>query len=141
MISQAISNPIFPTQNTSAAAGVSFLQSAIPYAIEWGFIIGAVVFFFMLLIGAIKWISSGGDKQKVEDAKGTLTNAFIGLVILFAVFAILGLLDIFFNINLLKFTIPTLSNSSGSGGNTCSGFVCQGPTHCEMSGGPHCVNN
>ena len=121
----SISNPIFPTQNTSGAAGVSFLQSAIPYAIEWGFIIGAVIFFFMLLIGAIKWISSGGDKQKVEDAKGTLTNAFIGLVILFAVFAILGLLDTFFNVNLLKFTIPTLSNPGGGGGsgrsNRCRG--------------------
>jgi hypothetical protein len=73
-----------------------------------GFVVGAVVFFFILIIGAIQWISSGGDKQTVETARGKVTNAIIGLIILFAVFAILQLINTFFKIQILNFTLPTL---------------------------------
>jgi len=138
-----ITNPVLSTINTSGSAAVPFLQRAIPAAIEILFVVGAVVFFFMLVIGAIQWIASGGDKGAIEAARGKIVNAIIGIVILFAVFAVVTLIGKFFNVNLLNLTIPNFSNSSGGGGNTCTGFVCQGPTHCEeMPGGlPHCVNN
>jgi cbb3-type cytochrome oxidase subunit 3 len=138
-----ITNPILPSPAAGGAenAGLALLQKFIPYAIIWGLILGVVIFFFMFLIGGIKWISSGGDKQKLEEARGTITNALIGLIILLALFAIIGLVGTFFHVNLLNLTIPTLSGGS-SGGNTCTGFTCQGPTHCQLDGGlPHCVNN
>ncbi len=105
-----ITNPILPSPagGSSGSAGLALVQKFIPYAIQWGFIIGVIIFFFMLLIGAIKWIASSGDKQKLEDARGTITSALIGLVILLAVFAIIQLVGVFFNVNLLKLTLPTL---------------------------------
>lgn len=105
-----ITNPILPTPSTGSSgnAGVTFLQKSIPAAISLGFVVGAVVFFFILIIGAIQWISSGGDKQTVETARGKVTNAIIGLIILFAVFAILQLINTFFKIQILNFTLPTL---------------------------------
>ena len=105
-----ITNPILPTPatGTSGNAGVTFLQKALPAVISLGFIVGVVVFFFMLIIGAIQWISSGGDKQALETAKGKVSSALIGLVILLAAFAMIQFLNTFFNVHLLQFTLPTL---------------------------------
>ena len=105
-----ITNPILPSPSTGASgnAGVTFLQKAVPAAITLGFIVGVIVFFFTLLIGGIQWISSGGDKQAVEAARGKVSNALIGLVILFALSAIIQLLNTFFGVHLLQLTLPTL---------------------------------
>lgn len=100
-----ITNPVLQNSGTS---GISFLQKAIPAAITLGFVIGVIIFFFVLITGAIQWISSGGDKQAVEAARGKVSNALIGLVILFAVFAIIQLLNTFFDIHLLQLTLPKL---------------------------------
>ena len=63
-------------------------------------IIAAVVFFFMLLIGGIRWITSGGDKTQTEAARSQVTAALVGLVIVFAAWAILQLIEAFFGISL-----------------------------------------
>jgi hypothetical protein len=110
----SITNPVLgnPPSGASGNAGVTFLQKAIPAAITLGFVVGIIVFFFMLLIGAIKWISSAGDKTALEGARSTITNALIGLVILFALFAIIQLINTFFGLHLMNLTLPTIAGSS-----------------------------
>ena len=63
-------------------------------------IIASVVFFFMLLIGGIRWITSGGDKANTENARNQVTAAFVVLVIVFAAWAILQLIEAFFGISI-----------------------------------------
>ena len=63
-------------------------------------IIAAIVFFFMLLIGGIRWITSGGDKAQTEAARNQVTSALVGLVIVFAAWAILQLIEAFFGISI-----------------------------------------
>jgi hypothetical protein len=70
-------------------------------------IIAALVFFFILVIGGIRWIMSGGDKAGTEAARAQITNALVGLVIVFAAWAIIQMLEIFFGIDLLEFTLPS----------------------------------
>jgi hypothetical protein len=48
----------------------------------------------------------------LEGARGTITSALIGLVILFAAFAIIKLIQTFFGISILNFTLPTLAGAS-----------------------------
>lgn len=74
-------------------------------------IIAALVFFFMLVWGGIRYITSGGDKGQTEAARGQITAALIGLVIVFAAWAIINLVNIFFGINILSLEIP---NAQGS---------------------------
>lgn len=50
-----------------------------------------VVFLFFLLLGGIQWITSGGDKESLAKAKGKITSAIIGLIIVFSAWAILSL--------------------------------------------------
>lgn len=52
------------------------------------FVIAAILAFAYLIYGAISWITSGGDKAKVEAARNHLTSAVIGLLILAAVWGI-----------------------------------------------------
>lgn len=55
-----------------------------------------------LIYGGIQWISSGGDKGKLEEAKAKLTNGIIGLGIVVSAWAVYLLLDYFFGIGLAK---------------------------------------
>jgi len=56
------------------------------------FVLAAALTFFYLIAGAIAWITSGGDKGKVEEARNKITAAVIGLLILAATWAIFVLI-------------------------------------------------
>lgn len=75
-------------------------------AIRLILIVAALVFFFILVIGGIKWIVSGGDKTKTEGARNQITAALVGLVIVFAAWAIIKLIYVFFNVDILSLTLP-----------------------------------
>lgn len=64
--------------------------------------IGTVFFVIYFVLGAFEWISSGGDKGKAEKARNRMMNGAIGLVIIVASYAILGLLGSFIGIDLLN---------------------------------------
>jgi len=70
-------------------------------------VIAALAFFFILVIGGIKWILSGGDKTHTEGARNQITAALVGLVIVFSAWAIVKLIDTFFGINILQLDLPT----------------------------------
>lgn len=71
-------------------------------------IAAAVVFFFWLVLGGIKWIMSGGDKARVEGARDQVTHALIGLVIVFSAFAIARLVDVLFGVDIFNLTIKRI---------------------------------
>lgn len=70
------------------------------------FIIAALIFFFMLVVGGIQWMVSGGDKAATEGARGRITAALIGLIIVFAAWAIMKLIEQFLGISILGTAIP-----------------------------------
>lgn len=74
----------------------------VQYGIQLILVLAAVIFFFILVTGGIRWITSGGDKGQTEAARAQITAAFIGLVVVFAAWAILGLVGTFFGVNLLS---------------------------------------
>ncbi|RLC31705.1 hypothetical protein DRH13_02670 [Candidatus Woesebacteria bacterium] len=70
-------------------------------------VIAALVFFFILVIGGIRWIASGGDKAQTETARNQITAALVGLVIVFAAWAIVQLINTFFGVDIFSLTLPT----------------------------------
>jgi len=52
--------------------------------------IGIIAALLFLIWGAIKWIISGGDKEKVAAARGHIIAAIIGLVVLLLAVVILN---------------------------------------------------
>lgn len=80
-------------------------------AISLVLILVSVVFFFILVIGGLKWVTSGGDEKKVAAARSQITNALIGLAIVFAAWAIMQLIGTIFNVNILDLTLPTFGGN------------------------------
>ena len=76
--------------------------------IKLAMVIAAIVFFFILVIGGIRWIMSGGDKAQTEGARSQITAALVGLVIVFAAWAILALVKTFFDVDIFQLTLPTI---------------------------------
>ncbi|KKR49701.1 MAG: hypothetical protein UT84_C0021G0007 [Candidatus Curtissbacteria bacterium GW2011_GWA1_40_16] len=70
-----------------------------------------VAAFIFLLIGGIRWIMAGGDEKAVAGARGTITAALIGLVIVLVAYAIIRLVEIFFSVSIITggVTIPTIT--------------------------------
>lgn len=99
-----------PTLNTTlqGKTGVEFVGSLITTVISLFFVVGAIVFVFMLLYGGLQWISSGGDKGAVEQAKGRISNALIGIIVLFAVIALVVVVERVTGTNLLLIDIGPL---------------------------------
>ncbi len=80
-------------------------------AISLVMLVVALVFFFMLVLGGLKWVMSGGDQKAVEAARSQITNALIGLAIVFAAWAIMKLIGVVFGVDLFNFTIPTFTGT------------------------------
>ena len=62
-------------------------------------ILAFFLFLIYFLIGGLNWISSAGDKSKLEGARDTLTNAVIGLAITAAAWAVWLLVQKFFGVS------------------------------------------
>ncbi|MCR4326783.1 MAG: hypothetical protein NUV52_03960 [Candidatus Roizmanbacteria bacterium] len=52
------------------------------------FIVGGLLVAYQLFMAALNWINSHGEKDKIEKAQKQITNAIIGLAILFATMAL-----------------------------------------------------
>lgn len=100
-------NPFF-SRNPRGQSGSEFFSNILSLAITAIIIIGGLYFFFMLTLGAIKWLSSGGDKGQVQSARDQITHALVGLVILFSAWAIAGLVETIFGINLIQIDLSSV---------------------------------
>ena len=73
-------------------------------------------FMFNLLIGAIQWISAGGDKNTLQQAQQRILNAFLGLLIVVAGWTILALASRFLGLDLLIVDPSSIINNLSPGG-------------------------
>lgn len=51
--------------------------------------IAGIALFVMLLVGGFKFLFSAGDQKQLEEARGTITNAIMGLVVIVTAYLIL----------------------------------------------------
>jgi len=65
-----------------------------------------VALFIMLIVGGYGFLFSGGDQKKLEKARGTITSAVIGVVVIIAAYLILKTIQLFTGVNVTQFTIP-----------------------------------
>ena len=107
------------TDNVNLAAPTGFTElgkitfnNLVTGGVKLVLVAAALIFFFILIVGGIRWILSGGDENQVKEARAQITNALIGLGLVFLIFMVLRLIGLFFGIdsleNNLKLTMPTL---------------------------------
>lgn len=72
-------------------------------------IVAVLLALFFLIWGAIRWITSGGDKSKLEGARTAIISAIVGLILAFLAFFILNVLTFLFTgKGITDFPIPTI---------------------------------
>lgn len=85
---------IDPITNKGLAAGAQAMDAgtgfAFYFATIWKLIVilGGLALILYLAYGGVQWLTAGGDKQKLEKAQSSISNALMGMVILAGGYAI-----------------------------------------------------
>ena len=74
---------------TAAGSAEGIVQTIILNVIVLFFAIGGIGTVIYFIWGAVDWILSGGDKEKVSNARKKMTHAIIGLMLLALSFVII----------------------------------------------------
>lgn len=94
---------------TPAGFKITDIGSLISGVIQLLLVVAGLIAFLYLLMGGIQWITSGGDKAGVDAARQKILAAIIGLVIVFATWALIRLIEAFIGVSIISgpITIPT----------------------------------
>lgn len=94
-----------PLCNLSGDKFGTYLSQIITFA----FVASIIIALAFLIYGGIKWVTSGGEKASVEEARNHVIAAVVGLIIVFLSYFILSLVVFFFTgTPLNQIIIPTL---------------------------------
>jgi len=131
---QAQNTVPIPIEQELSAFNVNLdLNSIVNAVVSTLIILGSVVLFFYIILGAYKWMTAGGDKARVDEARQTFTNGLIGMAILASIYAISQLIGNFFGLTPTapgsSYTPPTPQDCTGPGNAClCGGTMCN--TYC-----------
>lgn len=106
-------SPVYAAQDWANAAGCTVSEVATIKGFECLFsnfisvilAFAGIVLFIMLVTGGFRYLVSGGDPKAVESAKGTLTQAIVGIVILVLAFLILKLIETITGVPVTQFKV------------------------------------
>lgn len=104
------------------------------------YIVSTISFFFILLMGGFKWITSSGDEKKLASARASITHGAIGLGIVFIAWALMTLIGNLFDFDPFKLQIIPFTNSSDSNGQGGSGSPNSGSDTYSSSGNPNRID-
>lgn len=74
------------------------LASVVTEALKYVFPIAGIILLAYLVWGGFDYLTSMGDAKKAEAARGKITNAIIGFIIIFVAYWIVQLLDYSLNL-------------------------------------------
>ncbi len=95
--------------NGNGAPTIKCLEIVVGNLVFISSTIAILILFVMLIIGALRFITSSGNADKIKNAKSTLTYAFLGLILFVAAYLIINVIDILFiggQGKLLRLEIP-----------------------------------
>ena len=104
-----LTNPVLPPSlgSGSNSQGPIIIGKLISSIGGLFFIFAFCLTFLYLLTGGISWLTSGGDKAKLTEARDKITNALVGLVIVAAAYAVFALVGQFFGLDVKALLIPS----------------------------------
>lgn len=81
----------FETNAVSKAETQTQLSSILSTIVTTLTVVGGLAFVIYFTLGGLKWLSAGGDKTKVDEAKTQMTQGVIGLVAMVAGLFVVGI--------------------------------------------------
>lgn len=117
---EANGNQVYVVKNTTTTSRVILNQIDVPASYAQSFnqlinfimrlvlAVSALLVFAFLIWGAFDWITSGGDKGKVEHARGKIVAAVVGLIIIASSYAVLNLVLSFLGFGSLQAALESV---------------------------------
>lgn len=90
--------PFLTKDPTGAGAISNFLSRLISLI----YIVAAIFLIFFIIWGAWDWMTSEGDKEKLQSARNKILNALIGIVLFAAAYALIQILGQFTGFTFFK---------------------------------------
>jgi len=136
--------PMIGENNSDSDAYRSNFSSLLTSLMGFIMAIAALAVLLYLLMGAVEWITSGGDKNKLESARNKMMHAALGIIVLSATTAIFMVIQQFVGIQVINFSGQSNVNPPSvyeclapSDFGSCGKFVnlsncsnCRGPARC-----------
>lgn len=77
-----------PGTDTTALGATTAVESLISNILVVLTVVAGLAFVLYFLLGGLNWITAGGDKGKIDKAKGMMTSGAIGLIVISVSYAI-----------------------------------------------------
>ena len=86
-------NPTIQVNERDIGFKIPDLGQILTFLIRFFFIVAGLAALIFLLLGALAWVTSGGNKENVDKARDKITNAIVGLILIVAVLAVIVTLE------------------------------------------------
>lgn len=103
-----LTNPVLSQAGIPTSGGVAILrglEGVFSSLISVALGLAGIALFIMLVIGGLRYITSGGDPKAAEAARRTLTFAILGMVLVASAFLILRFIGRFTGADIGNFII------------------------------------
>jgi len=94
-----------PIDNVEGVATLKGFEGIFANVIRLALGFAGIALFVMLLIGGLKYITSGGDPKAAESARKTITFAILGMVLVASAYLLLLLIGSFTGADIGNFVI------------------------------------
>jgi hypothetical protein len=134
----------FLSADVEGLSGWGYVNRVIANLVSIGFVVGIVIFLFILIWGGISWINAKGDRAALEAARHKVLNAITGLLLLLLLYVILTIILLMFGVNIGRFGLsyrPTNPPApSPTSGPVCGNNLMEPPEEdCDSGGRPGVV--
>lgn len=92
--------PNYTVSKVSPGFTIPGFDQVLTFIIRMFFIVAGLVALIYLLLGALTWITSGGNKENVDKAREKIQAALVGIILIFLVLAIVGVVENIFSLGL-----------------------------------------
>lgn len=69
------------------------ITDILTFVLRFFFILAGLIAVLYLLMGALAWITSGGNKESVDKAREKIQAAIVGLILIFVVLAVIVVIE------------------------------------------------
>lgn len=87
---------------TSIEGSTSAIEKLISNVLVMLTVVAGMAFVLYFLLGGLNWITAGGDKGKIDKAKGMMTNGAIGMIIIALSYSIVWIVGKALGIDILN---------------------------------------
>jgi hypothetical protein len=100
-------DPIDPVTNAYSQGSTDAVQATInaekliSNAISGLTILAGLLFIFYFVIGALNWVTAGGEQGKIQKARDQMIQGVIGMIVVVMAYAIMGIVGTFVGLDIL----------------------------------------